>query len=90
MRHQAMPQLWREGRRTRKDVIVSYDKSFHGRTLGSQQAGGIPALKEWIVNLDPGFVQIPFPDGFAPPTTPLKDSSAPCANAAWSRTTSPA
>jgi 4-aminobutyrate aminotransferase/diaminobutyrate-pyruvate transaminase/4-aminobutyrate aminotransferase/(S)-3-amino-2-methylpropionate transaminase len=47
-----------------KHVIVSYDKSFHGRTLGSQQAGGIPALKDWIVNLDPGFVQVPFPDGF--------------------------
>src|SRR5882724_7851290 len=47
-----------------KNVIVSYDKAFHGRTLGSQQAGGIPALKEWIVNLDPGFVQISFPDGF--------------------------
>ena len=48
----------------RKHIIVSYEKGFHGRTLGSQQAGGIPALKEWIVNLDPGFVQIPFPDGF--------------------------
>jgi 4-aminobutyrate aminotransferase-like enzyme len=47
-----------------KNVIVSYDKSFHGRTLGSQQVGGIPALKEWIGNLDPGFVQVPFPDGF--------------------------
>ncbi len=47
-----------------KNVIVSYDKAFHGRTLGAQQAGGIPALKEWIVNLDPGFVQVPFPDGF--------------------------
>ncbi|MCS6953460.1 MAG: aminotransferase class III-fold pyridoxal phosphate-dependent enzyme [Bryobacterales bacterium] len=47
-----------------KHVIVSYDKAFHGRTLGAQQAGGIPALKEWIVNLDPGFVQVPFPDGF--------------------------
>lgn len=45
-----------------KNVIVSYDKAFHGRTLGSQQAGGIPALKEWIVNLDPGFVQFPFPE----------------------------
>jgi 4-aminobutyrate aminotransferase / (S)-3-amino-2-methylpropionate transaminase / 5-aminovalerate transaminase len=52
-----------------KHVIVSYDKAFHGRTLGSQQAGGIPALKEWIVNLDPGFVQIPFPDGFWTPET---------------------
>ena len=47
-----------------KHVIVSFDKAFHGRTLGSQQAGGIPALKEWIVNADRGFVQVPFPDGF--------------------------
>lgn len=47
-----------------KNVVVSYEKAFHGRTLGSQQAGGIPALKEWIGNLDPGFVQVPFPDGF--------------------------
>lgn len=52
-----------------KHVIVSYDKAFHGRTLGSQQAGGIPALKEWIVNLDPGFAQVPFPDGFRTPDT---------------------
>ena len=54
----------------RKNVIVSYDNAFHGRTLGSQQAGGIPSLKEWIVNLDPGFVQAPFPDGFR-----VKDTS---------------
>ena len=47
-----------------KHVIVSYQNGFHGRTLGAQQAGGIPELKNWIVNLDPGFVQIPFPDGF--------------------------
>jgi len=47
-----------------KNVILSFDKAFHGRTLGSQQAGGIPALKEWIINLDKGFAQIPFPDGF--------------------------
>jgi len=47
-----------------KHVIVSYGNAFHGRTLGSQQAGGIPALKTWIVNLDAGFVQVPFPDGF--------------------------
>ncbi|MCW5978895.1 MAG: aspartate aminotransferase family protein [Bryobacteraceae bacterium] len=47
-----------------KHVIVTFDAAFHGRTLGAQQAGGIPALKDWIVNLDPGFVQVPFPDGF--------------------------
>jgi 4-aminobutyrate aminotransferase / (S)-3-amino-2-methylpropionate transaminase / 5-aminovalerate transaminase len=52
-----------------KKVIISYDKAFHGRTLGAQQAGGIPALKEWIGNLDPAFVQIPFPDGFRTPDT---------------------
>ncbi|MCU0229491.1 MAG: aspartate aminotransferase family protein [Bryobacterales bacterium] len=48
----------------RKNIIVSFEKAFHGRTLGSQQAGGIPALKDWIVNFDPGFVQAPFPDGY--------------------------
>ncbi|MEX2303542.1 MAG: aspartate aminotransferase family protein [Bryobacterales bacterium] len=48
----------------RKVTIVSFQNAFHGRTLGSQQAGGIPALKDWIVNLDPGFAQIPFPDGY--------------------------
>jgi 4-aminobutyrate aminotransferase-like enzyme len=47
-----------------KHVIVSFNDAFHGRTLGSQQAGGMPELKEWIVNLDRGFVQVPFPDGF--------------------------
>lgn len=52
-----------------KHVIVGFDKAFHGRTLGSQQAGGIPELKEWIVNLDRGFVQAPFPDGFRTPDT---------------------
>lgn len=52
-----------------KHVIVSFEKSFHGRTLGSQQAGGTPALKEWIVNLDRGFVQVPFPDGYRTPDT---------------------
>ena len=47
-----------------KICIVSFDKAFHGRTLGAQMIGGIPALKEWIVNLDKDMVQVPFPDGF--------------------------
>jgi 4-aminobutyrate aminotransferase/diaminobutyrate-pyruvate transaminase/4-aminobutyrate aminotransferase/(S)-3-amino-2-methylpropionate transaminase len=46
-----------------KHVIVSFENAFHGRTMGAQQAGGIPALKEWMVNLDAGFVQVPFPGG---------------------------
>lgn len=48
----------------RKRVIVSFDQAFHGRTLGAQQMGGMPHLKEWIRHLDPGFIQVPFPDGF--------------------------
>jgi 4-aminobutyrate aminotransferase/diaminobutyrate-pyruvate transaminase/4-aminobutyrate aminotransferase/(S)-3-amino-2-methylpropionate transaminase len=49
---------------TKKIGIVSFHKSFHGRTLGAQMIGGIPALKEWIVNLDPAMWQAPFPDGY--------------------------
>ena len=44
-----------------KKVIVSFEQAFHGRTLGSQMIGGTPALKEWIGNLDPDMVQVPFP-----------------------------
>jgi len=53
----------------KKLVIVSFERAFHGRTLGSQQAGGIAELKSWIGHLDPGFVQVPFPDGFRTPDT---------------------
>ena len=48
----------------RKHVIVSFGGAFHGRTLGAQMIGGMPNLKEWIVELPKGFVNVPFPDGF--------------------------
>jgi 4-aminobutyrate aminotransferase/diaminobutyrate-pyruvate transaminase/4-aminobutyrate aminotransferase/(S)-3-amino-2-methylpropionate transaminase len=48
----------------KKIAIISFEGAFHGRTLGAQMIGGIPALKEWIVNLDPDMHQVPFPDGF--------------------------
>lgn len=47
--------------------IVGAERGFHGRTLGAQQAGGIPGQKEWIVNEDPAIVQVPFPDGYWTP-----------------------
>jgi 4-aminobutyrate aminotransferase / (S)-3-amino-2-methylpropionate transaminase / 5-aminovalerate transaminase len=53
----------------KKITIVTFQNAFHGRTLGAQMAGGIPALKDWIVNLDPQMVQVPFPDGFRCPDT---------------------
>ena len=47
-----------------KDYIVTFDGDFHGRTMGSQMAGGIPGLKDWIVNHDPCMANVPVPDGF--------------------------
>ena len=47
----------------KKDLFVTFDNSFHGRTLGSQLAGGVESLKDWIGYSDEHFVQIPFPDG---------------------------
>jgi len=47
-----------------KHVIVSFTGAFHGRTLGAQLAGGMPKLKEWIVDVPRSFVQAPFPDGY--------------------------
>jgi 4-aminobutyrate aminotransferase / (S)-3-amino-2-methylpropionate transaminase / 5-aminovalerate transaminase len=48
----------------KKIGLVGFDRGFHGRTLGSQQAGGMAAQKAWIVNLDPAIIQAPFPDGY--------------------------
>lgn len=53
----------------RKIGIVTFQNAFHGRTMGAQMAGGIPALKSWIVHLDPDMIQVPFPDGFRGPDT---------------------
>src|SRR5687767_1024917 len=49
--------------------VVTFANAFHGRTLGAQMAGGIASLKQWIVNVDPAIVQVPFPDGFRNPDT---------------------
>lgn len=45
------------------NVFVTFNNAFHGRTLGSQLAGGIPSLKEWIGYPDTHFLQVAFPDG---------------------------
>ena len=44
--------------------IVGFARGFHGRTLGSQQAGGMAGQKSWIVNEDPAILNAPFPDGY--------------------------
>jgi 4-aminobutyrate aminotransferase/diaminobutyrate-pyruvate transaminase/4-aminobutyrate aminotransferase/(S)-3-amino-2-methylpropionate transaminase len=47
--------------------IISFSGAFHGRTLGAQMLGGIPSLKDWIVNLDPNISIAPFPDCYRCP-----------------------
>ncbi len=47
-----------------KRVVVSFERGFHGRTMGAQLAGGSPALKEWLFGVEAPFVQVPFPDGY--------------------------
>jgi 4-aminobutyrate aminotransferase/(S)-3-amino-2-methylpropionate transaminase len=44
--------------------IVGYERGFHGRTLGAQQAGGMARQKAWIVNEDAAILNAPFPDGY--------------------------
>ncbi len=48
----------------RKIGIIGFQRGFHGRTLGAQQAGGMAAQKSWIVNEDPAIINAPFPDGY--------------------------
>ncbi len=48
----------------KKKFLVSFKNSFHGRTFGSQLAGGMDKLKTWIVDEGQTFIQVPFPDGY--------------------------
>ena len=65
-----LARTWGEKLGGRKKIgIVTFDNAFHGRTMGSQMAGGIPSLKTWIVNVDKDMVQVPFPCGFRGPDT---------------------
>ncbi len=47
-----------------KRYIVGFNNAFHGRTMGAQLAGGMPAGKKWLGKSDTSFVQVPFPDGY--------------------------
>ncbi len=47
-----------------KKYFVSFENSFHGRTMGSQLAGGMAKGKTWIVDEGKTFIQVPFPDGY--------------------------
>jgi len=48
----------------KKNIFVTFEGAFHGRTLGAQLAGGIPGLKEWITMDTRSFVQVPYPGDY--------------------------
>ncbi len=54
--------LKKHGRQKR--YFVSFENGFHGRTMGAQLAGGMNKQKAWLGDLDPTFIQVPFPDGY--------------------------
>ena len=45
----------------KRNVIVAWDGSYHGKTMGAQMVGGQHGDKEWIGYLDPNMVHLPFP-----------------------------
>ena len=45
----------------RKTVIIGGQGNFHGKTMGSQMAGGQDDGKTWIGYLDPNMAHMPFP-----------------------------
>jgi 4-aminobutyrate aminotransferase-like enzyme len=47
-----------------KRIFVTFNNAFHGRTFGAQLAGGLINLKKWMGDVDPTFIQVPFPDGY--------------------------
>ena len=55
-----MSRLWGAQRSPQKRVIVSFDNSFHGRTMGSQLLCSLDEPKAWITP-DPDIRQMPFP-----------------------------
>lgn len=60
-----LARMWGQKLNKEKVKIISFEGSFHGRTLGAQMIGGIPSLKGWIGNLDSDMHQVPFPSEFS-------------------------
>lgn len=55
-----------------KRIMVTFENGFHGRTMGSQLAGGSSGLKGWLGGEHPDFVQVPYPDAFRCPDTSFR------------------
>jgi len=49
-----------------KNIVLSFDGNWHGRTLGSEMMGGKKNLKKWITSKDKNIIQLPFPYPWSP------------------------
>lgn len=51
------------GRRIKesKDIILGFEGSFHGKTMGAQTLGGKPGGKKWIKNLQSNILHLEYP-----------------------------
>lgn len=67
---------WQQSRDPKRTIVVSFMSGYHGRTMGSQLAGGDSAAKQWIAEDQRRFVQVPFPDGFRVPETGFEQFEA--------------
>src|SRR5260221_6272798 len=57
---------------TKKIGIIGWERGFHGRTLGSQQAGGMAGEKAWIVDEEPAVITAPVSEGYGPTDVRLR------------------
>lgn len=47
--------------KSEKSYIVAFEKSFHGKTMGAQMAGGKEPEKQWINSKNDEIIHMPFP-----------------------------
>ncbi len=57
-----MSRIWKRGISPEsKSIVISFENSYHGKTLGSQMAGGKPKEKKWIIEEIKSNYHLPFP-----------------------------
>lgn len=56
-----MTMIFGSKKNSKKRKVLSFENSFHGKTMGSQMVGGKPKEKKWIAWQHPDIINIPFP-----------------------------
>jgi len=53
--------LYAKSRHKKRPGVISFDGSFHGRTMGAAQISGTRAQRDWVGFEDPNVFHLPFP-----------------------------